>query len=107
MPDDVGREIRQLREDLREDLSELKSALAGLLPREVYNARHDALVHRVATVEAEVRALELAHAADVDRLTRAADEARDKAAGWRRWLIGSAILPSAAILVTVALFFLR
>ena len=108
MPDDsLSREIRQLRGDLRDDLTEIKASIAGLLPREVYAAHHEALKHRVAVVEAEVKTLETIHVADVERLQRALADAEEKRQGARRWLIGSAVLPIVALAVTVGLFFMK
>jgi hypothetical protein len=81
----LGREIKQLRADLRDDLTEIKSQLAGLLPREVYDAKHEALKERVKSLELK------------------ADVAEDRQTATRRWLISAVVLPLVAIAVTIIL----
>ncbi|CAM3460685.1 hypothetical protein [Stackebrandtia soli] len=77
MTDDaLGREIRQMRQDIRDDFAHA---------REVADLKH-------ATLEARVNALEQAAAAE-------AAERRTT----RRWLIGAVIVPSVMMLVTVIL----
>lgn len=64
----LGREIRQLRTDIkddfaevREDVQELKqefrSAVAGLLPRELYTAHYEGIVRRQDAQEARMDTL--------------------------------------------------
>jgi hypothetical protein len=83
--DALGREIKQLRGDLKEDLGDIKERLAALLPREVYEARHDALVRRVDSLEKDFER------AEADRTTM------------RRWLISAVVLPVASLIVTIIL----
>jgi hypothetical protein len=49
--DPIGREIRQLRADLKEDLGEIRADLAGLVSREVHDAHLGRISDRVSTVE--------------------------------------------------------
>lgn len=83
----IGREIRQLRTDLKEDLGEIKASLGALLPREVYNAEHSALVRRIDVLERDVER------AETERVTA------------RRWVIASVALPlvSVAVMIVLAL----
>jgi hypothetical protein len=81
----IGREIRQLRADLKEDLSEIKTQLGSLLPREVYNANHEALKHRVSTLETEIK------------------RAESERVNARRWAIASVVLPVVSLTVMIIL----
>lgn len=81
----IGREIRQLREDLKDDLGDIKAKLVELLPREVYTANHEALKHRVSTLEAEVK------------------RAEDERTATRRWLITAIVVPIVTVTVTIIL----
>lgn len=81
----IGREIRQLRQDLKEDLGEIKSQLGALLPREVYEAKHSALVQRVETLERDVKAAESERTAN------------------RRWFIASVVVPLGSMAVMIIL----
>lgn len=81
----IGREIRQLREDLKDDLGEIKTRLGSLLPREVYEAKHTALVQRVETLERD------AERAETERTTN------------RRWFIASVVVPLGSMAVMIIL----
>ncbi|MEU5156735.1 hypothetical protein [Glycomyces sp. NPDC021274] len=81
----LGREIRQLRGDLKEDLGEIKAQLGALLPREVYTANHEALKHRVSTLEAELK------------------RAESERVNARRWAIASVVLPVVSLTVMIIL----
>lgn len=81
----LGREIKQLRGDLKEDLGDIKADLGKLLPREVYEARHDALVRRVDTLERD------AESAEADRVAL------------RRWFISAVVLPVVSMAVMIIL----
>jgi hypothetical protein len=83
--DALGREIKQLRDDTKSGISDIKAGLEKLLPREVYEARHDALVRRVDSLEKDVER------AEADRTTM------------RRWLISAVVLPVASLIVTIIL----
>lgn len=81
----IGREIRQLRQDLKEDLGDIKAQLGALLPREVYEAKHSALVQRVETLERDAKA------AESERTTN------------RRWFIASVVVPLGSMAVMIIL----
>lgn len=81
----LGREIRQLRGDLKEDLGEIKAQLGALLPREVYTANHEALKHRVSTLETELK------------------RAESERVNARRWAIASVVLPVVSLTVMIIL----
>jgi hypothetical protein len=81
----IGREIRQLRADLKEDLGEIKGQLGALLPREVYTANHEALKHRVSTLEIELK------------------RAESERVNARRWAIASVVLPVVSLTVMIIL----
>lgn len=82
----IGREIRQLREDIRDDLGEIKTQLSLLLPREVYTAHHDAIKSRMSKLEA-----------DVERLEQQTAKAEDKrqTSTLQRW--GMIIIPALSV----------
>lgn len=81
----IGREIRQLRADLKEDFTEVKGQIAGLLPREVYHAKHEALQERVRTLELK------------------AQLAEERQTSTRRWLISAVVLPLVSMAVMIIL----
>lgn len=81
----IGREIRQLREDLKGQFGDIKADLAKLLPREVYEAKHSALVQRVETLE------------------RDAERAEAERTANRRWFIASVVVPLGSMAVMIIL----
>lgn len=83
--DALGREIKQFREDTGRSFQRLEAGLDKLLPREVYEARHDALVKRVDTLEKD------AERAEADRIAM------------RRWLISAVVLPVGSVVITIIL----
>lgn len=107
MSDDAtARELSRLRDDFRENFTEIKATLAGLLPREVYVIQRESDQHRIAAFEAELRAFELRLDAVVESFGKQLQAVDDKRTGTRRWVISSAILPTAAMIVTIVLFLL-
>lgn len=81
----IGREIRQLREDTKSGLGDIKTELSKLLPREVYDAKHTALVQRVETLE------------------RDAERAEAERTANRRWFIASVVVPLGSMAVMIIL----
>lgn len=81
----IGREIRQFREDVKDDLGDIKSRLGALLPREVYEAKHTALLQRVETLE------------------RDAERAESERTANRRWFIASVVVPLGSMAVMIIL----
>lgn len=97
MTDDaLGREIRQMREDVRARLDAIQQQLTALLPREVYEAHRNAMQRQLDGVEADVRALDASiEAAERDRI------------GTRRWAVSAVVVPILSIVVGIILFALR
>jgi len=81
----IGREIRQLRDDTKAGLGDIKAELGKLLPREVYEAKHDSLVRRV------------------DALEKEAERAEAERVATRRWLISAVVLPLVSMAVMIIL----
>lgn len=81
----IGREIRQLREDIRDDLGEIKAQLSQLLPREVYTAHHEAIKTRVSKLESDLDALET------------------RGTATRRWIVTAVVVPTVTMIVTIVL----
>lgn len=76
MADDLAtREIAQMRQDIRDDLVDLKEMVAKRVSQEVYDLKHEALVQRVA-------AMEVARERDAERLRSTV-----------RWVLGVVIIP--------------
>lgn len=71
---------------LREDMSEFRVVLGTLMPREVYEARHTALIHRVDTLDAR----ESKDVADI-RSDLAREQERRQTL--MRWVVGAVVLP--------------
>jgi t-SNARE complex subunit (syntaxin) len=95
MPDDpIGREIAQFRKDVKDDFTELRSDLAGLVSREVHDAHLGRVNDRVTNVEKSVErlvgALEADKTANTER--RAAD---------RRMVVGAMLAAALSIVVDV------
>jgi hypothetical protein len=81
----LGREIKQFREDTSKSFQRLEAGLDKLLPREVYEARHDALKRRV------------------DALEREAERAEAERVAARRWVVACVVLPLVTMAVTIIL----
>lgn len=80
MDDAIGREIKLLRDDVREDIAGLRTDLGRLVSREVHEAMLGRLADRVSTVERDLD--RLVSAIETDRKTEAVR--RDTAAADRR-----------------------
>lgn len=85
----IGREIRQLREDVKDDLGEIKARLTGLLSRELAQERHDGLVKRLDTLE------------------RDAEKQESERQATRKWAIGAIVFPLISVTVTIVLTLVR
>lgn len=85
MADDsaLARELAQFREDLREDLTEIKADLGKLLPREVYDLRDKQIEGRL------------------DALERDRKAAAEQRSSDRRWLMGVVVVPVILTLVQI------
>jgi hypothetical protein len=89
-------QIKELRAEFKEGLVDIKTGLGALLPREVYEARHDALIRRVDTLErdferAEAERKQIAERAESDRTAL------------RRWFISAVVLPLVSVAVMIIL----
>jgi septal ring factor EnvC (AmiA/AmiB activator) len=78
--DALGREIKQLRADLKEDLAEFRPLLAGLVSREVHDVQLGRVTDRISTVERDldrlVAAMEAERRAEAERRKTEADQKR-------------------------------
>lgn len=102
---EVARRVDDVRAVLAEDIAELRRALGEALPRELYVARHEALVRRVDTLEAHQARVEAEFRAALEKVTeerraeivaQAADARQN-----RRFLWSAIILPAASIVITI------
>lgn len=106
---EVARRLDDVRSALADDIAEVRRTLeivsGTALPRELYSARHEALVHRVNLLEANLSRVETEHRTAMDKMqierkaeaTAAAQEARAN----RRFLWSAIILPAVSILITI------
>lgn len=83
--DALAQRIDHLRDDMHDDLGEIKDQLKSLLPREVYEVRHQQLRDRVSALEA---------ARVEDAKQRRSD---------RRWIVGVVVVPVVIAVVQIAL----
>lgn len=90
----IGRELAQLRKDLKEDLGELRTDLAGLVSRDVHDAHLGRIADRVSTVERDVD--RLVQAIETDRKTAA-----DRRDGDRRMVWGALLAAGLGIVVQI------
>lgn len=106
---EVARRVDDVRSVLAEDIAELRRALEAVsgtaLPRELYSARHEALVHRVDLLEARQQAAELQLRASIEKIDteRRAEIAAQvtEQRQTRRFLWSAVIIPAASIVVTI------
>jgi hypothetical protein len=75
--------------DVRDDIKQLGDRIDGKVSQEVYDLRHEALSHRVVT-------LETLREKDAERIVAT-----------RRWLIGAVIVPLIGILLPVVVLLSR
>jgi hypothetical protein len=113
VPDDpIGREIRQMRADLKEDLNELRTDLAGLVSRELHDAQLARVRDQVATVSRDLDKLVAAVSADreTDKRRREAEAeaekrrseaAADRSAADRRQVKGALIAAVLSVVVQI------
>lgn len=88
--DGLARELAQFREDMHTDLADLKAELGRLLPREVYDLKHQQLLDRNQQLSARIDAVEQARR----------DDAKQRRAD-RRWLIGAVVIPMVVLVVQI------
>lgn len=94
--DPVLRELGQLRTDLSADLADIKAVQAGLLPREVYELRHQVL-------ETRVTVLEQARIADQATAKAEREAAEKERRSLRRFVLGSVIVPIVVVILAYLL----
>lgn len=87
--DPVLREIRQLREDLREDMQQLRADIAARVLREVYDSQRTAMTSRIEALEKDVADAEAARNAT------------------RRWLLGAITAPVGVLVIQLAVTVIR
>lgn len=92
--DAIGREIKQFRADMKEDLGEIRADLSHLVSREVHDAHLGRVNDRVTNVEKSVE--RLVGALEADKATTAERRAAD-----RRMVIGALIAAGLSIVVDV------
>lgn len=106
---ELARRMDDVRAALAEDIAEVRTTLATVstttLPRELYAARHEALVHRVSLVEAHQARLDGEFRAAMERLERerreeVAEQTREQRQT-RRFLISAVLLPAASIAISI------
>ena len=90
------REIQRLREDLKDDLGDIKAQLGALLPREVYSANHEALKRRVDTLERDLER------AETER-KQTAERTESERVTYRRWAVSAVVLPLVSLAVMIIL----
>lgn len=106
---EVARRLDDVRSLLAGDIAEVRRALEAVagtsLPRELYVARHEALVRRVDTLEAVFARSEVERRATIDKIEaeRHAEMAAQVAEQRqnRRFLWSAIILPAASIAITI------
>jgi hypothetical protein len=102
---EVARRVDDVRAVLAEDIAEIRRALGDALPRELYIARHEALVRRVDTLEAHQARTEVEFRAALEKIEqeRRAEIAAQmaEARNFRRFLWSAIILPAASIVITI------
>lgn len=83
--DSIVREIRQLREDIKEDFTQLRDDIKARVLREVYAAEHAEHARRIGQLELDMV------------------QAEEKRVASRRWIIASIALPVLMIIVSIVL----
>jgi len=97
----LGREIKQLRSDLKEDLAEFRTILAGLVSREVHDVQLGRVTDRISTLERDLDRLIVA----LDASRKAEAEERkavaDRRATDRRTVWGAVLVASLGVVIQV------
>lgn len=92
--DPVLRELRQFREDWRDNMSQLRIDIQARVLREVYDSERQAMNIRVAAIEKDVEEAAKTHKQE----TEAADKKRDSN---RRWIVTAIISPIVMMIFTL------
>jgi hypothetical protein len=102
----LGREIKQLRDDLKEDLGEFRAILAGLVSREVHDVQLGRVTDRISTLERDldrlIAAIDADRRADAERRKIEADEKRalkDRQATDRRTVWGAVLVAALGVVI--------
>jgi hypothetical protein len=100
---ELGRLIRALRDDVRDDYAQINTRLDRLVSIDVYAVEKAALVKDITDLEKTVQQLSAKQERDVAAIQQQRNEDADKVTQTRRWLVG-AFISLLGILVPVILF---
>jgi len=100
---ELGRLIRALRDDVRDDYAQINTRLDRLVSIDVYAVEKAALVKDITDLEKTVQQLSAKQERDVAAMQQQRNEDADKVTQTRRWLVG-AFISLLGILVPVILF---
>lgn len=100
---ELGRLIRSLRDDVREDMGQINIRLDRLVSIDVYSVEKAALLKDLSDLEKAVQQLSAKHDRDVAAIQEQRIQDADRITQTRRWLVG-AVISLLGLVVPVILF---
>lgn len=100
-PAEVSRALGVFRGQVRDDITELRTAISAAVTAAVYDADQRLTAEKLDRIRADMEAERKTAAEERKR----AQQWRNRRDTWRRWLISAAIIPTGALIVTIISLF--
>lgn len=101
---ELGRLIRALRDDVREDMQAINQRLDKLVSADVYAVEKAAMVKDITELTKTIEQLAAKHDRDIDSLREQRTQDANRVTQTRRWIVASVIIPFLGLCIPVILF---
>lgn len=101
---ELGRLIRALRDDVREDMQAINTRLDKLVSADVYAVEKAAMAKDISDLTRALEQLSVKHDTDMDKIAEQRIQDVNRVTQTRRWIVASVIIPILGLVVPVILF---
>lgn len=103
---ELGRLIRALRDDVRDDYAQINLRLDKLVSADVYAVEKAAMAKDISDLAKALEQLSAKHERDIGNIAEQRIQDANRVTQTRRWLVASVIIPFLGVVIPVALFYL-
>lgn len=101
---ELGRLIRALRDDVRDDMAQINLRLDKLVSADVYAVEKAAMAKDISDLAKALEQLSAKHERDISSIAEQRAQDANRVTQTRRWLVASVIIPFLGVVIPVALF---
>lgn len=101
---ELGRLIRALRDDVREDMQAINTRLDKLVSADVYAVEKAAMIKDISDLTRALEQLSAKHDRDIEAIGQQRIQDVQRVTQTRRWIVASVIIPLLGCVVPVVLF---